>query len=251
MTNISRRKIILGFIGILFVALAVWGGLWATYARPPLPEAVAALQSDEVIVVTAGPWLTFTPTQTAVDTGFIFYPGGRIDPRAYAGLLRTIAENGYLVVVPTMPINMAIFDVNVADEIIAAHPEIEQWVIGGHSVGGTSAALYVAAHPDQMDGLAIWSSYPADNSDISSLDIPVVLLYGGNELGVTDESVGTRKHLLPPDALYVRIEGGDHHQFGAYQLGAEANLATISREAQHAQILAAMLELLNAAAQRQ
>ncbi len=251
MANISRKKIILVFSGILFAGLAVWGALWATYARPPLPEAVAALQSDEVITVTTAPWLTFTPAQTAAGTGFIFYPGGRVDPQGYAGLMRTIAENGYLVVVPTMPINMAIFNVNVANEIIAAHPEIAQWVIGGHSVGGTSATLYVAAHPDQMAGLAIWSSYPADKSDISSLDISVILLYGGNELDVTDESVGARKHLLPPDTLYIKIEGGDHHQFGAYQLTTEADLATVSRAAQHAQITAAMLELLNAAAPRE
>lgn len=251
MTNISRKKIILGFLGVLLVGLAVWGGLWAAYARPPLPEAVAALQSDETVVVTAAPWLTFTPTQTAVNTGFIFYPGGRVDPRAYAGLMRTIAENGYLVVAPTMPINMAIFNVNAANEIIAAYPEIERWVIGGHSVGGTSAALYVAAHPDQMAGLAIWSSYPADNGDISGLEIPVILLYGGNEIRVTDESVAARKHLLPPDTLYIKIEGGDHHQFGAYELTTEADLATVSRQIQQAQILAATLELLNSAAPRE
>jgi hypothetical protein len=72
-------------------------------------------------------------------------------------------------------------------------------------------------------------------------------MYGGNETGVTDESVGARKHLLPPDTRYIKIAGGDHHQFGAYQLTTEENLATVSREEQHAQILAAMLELLQSA----
>jgi len=72
----------------------------------------------------------------------------------------------------------------------------------------------------------------------------VVLMYGGNEIGVTDESVGIRKHLLPPGTRYIKIEGGDHHQFGSYQLTTEENLATISREDQHEQILSAMFELL-------
>ena len=234
---------------LLFVsALAVFivsGASWATYARPPLPEAVAATQSDDLVAVTDSPWLTFTPMQTAPETGFIFYPGGRIDPRGYSTLMRAIAEKGYLVVVPTMPINMAIFDSNAADEIIAAHSEIEHWVIGGHSVGGTSAALYVSARPEQIDGLAIWSSYPADNSNLSSLDIPAIVMYGGNETRVTDESVGARKYLLPPDATYIKIEGGDHHQFGAYELTSkDENLATTSRAEQHAQILSAMFELL-------
>lgn len=147
-------------------------------------------------------------------------------------------------VVPKMPLNMAVFDVNIADEIIAAHPEITQWVIGGHSVGGTAAAQYTFSHPEQIAGLAIWSSYPADGSDISNLSIPVILMYGGNETGVTDESVGVRKHLLPLNTVYIKIEGGDHHQFCSYRLTTEENLATISREEQHAQILAAMFELL-------
>ncbi len=248
MGEFSRKKVVWGVVAVVVLGFAFWGIQWATFARPPLPEAVAALSSDALVTVSDAPWLTFTPMQTALDTGFIFYPGGRVDPQAYAGLMRTIAEAGYLVVVPSMPINMAIFNPNVANDIIAAHPEIAQWVIGGHSVGGTSAALYVASNPDQAAGLAIWSSYPADNADISDRDLPVILLYGSNEIRVTDESVGARKHLLPPHTLYIKIEGGDHHQFGAYQLTSEADLATISREAQHAQILAATLDLLQAVA---
>jgi hypothetical protein len=249
MNKFSRKKIAWGAVGVVLLGFAVWGIQWAAFARPPLPEATGALSSDNLVTVGDTPWLTFTPTETAANTGFIFYPGGRVDPRAYAGLMRTIAEAGYLVVVPAMPINMAIFNPNAANGIIAAHPEIERWAIGGHSVGGTSAALYVSNNPGQVAGLAIWSSYPADNSDISNEDIPVILLYGGNELRVTDESVGDRQHLLPPHTRYIKIEGGDHHQFGAYQLTSEPDLATISREAQHNQILGATLDLLQTVAQ--
>lgn len=251
MLKVFRKKIVWVFVGIILLGFCVWGIQWVTYARPPLPAAVAALESDALVTVNATPWLTFTPVRTVPAMGFIFYPGGRVDPRAYAGMMRTIAEDGYLVVIPSMPINMAIFNPNIANEIIAAHPEIHQWVIGGHSVGGTAAALYVSANAQQMAGLAIWSSYPSDNGDISDLDLPVILLYGSNEIRVTDESVGTRKHLLPPHTLYVKIEGGDHHQFGAYQLTREDHLATISREAQHAQILATTLDLLQAVAEGQ
>lgn len=244
----SQKKMLAGLIAIALVGFGIWGVQWATFARPPLPEAIEATRNDNLVTVTDAPWLTFTPKQAALDTGFIFYPGGRIDPRGYSTLIRAIAEKGYLVVVPTMPINMAIFNSNIADEIIAAHSEISRWVIGGHSVGGTAAALYTFEHPGQIAGLAIWSSYPADNSDLSNLNIPVILMYGGNETGVTDESVIARKHLLPPDTRYIKIEGGDHHQFGSYQLTTEENLATISREAQHEHILSAMFELLQSIA---
>ncbi|MBI5294694.1 MAG: alpha/beta hydrolase [Chloroflexi bacterium] len=244
MSNVSAKKIVLSLIGIILSGILIWGIQWATFARPPLPQAVAAAQSDDLVTVTDTPWLTFTPTQGAVKTGFIFYPGGRINPLGYSDLMRAIAEKGYLVVVSTMPINMAIFNSNIADEIIAAHPEVDHWVIGGHSVGGTAAAMYTSAHPERIAGLAIWSSYPADSSDLSSLNIPALLMYGGNETDVTDESVGTRKHLLPPNTVYIKIKGGDHHQFGSYRLTTEENMATISREVQHEQILSAMLQLL-------
>jgi hypothetical protein len=106
------------------------------------------------------------------------------------------------------------------------------------------AAQYTANHPGSIDGLAIWASYPADSTDISGLDIPVVSIYGSRELRVNDASVGERKHLLPDDTRYVRIEGGDHHQFGSYKINPNDHLATISRASQHEQILQATLEVL-------
>jgi pimeloyl-ACP methyl ester carboxylesterase len=244
-----KRILVFIFLGVV-VALALFGANYLRYERQPLPQASAALESNQAVSVTRTPWLTFTPAGPAPVTGFIFYPGGRISYLGYSDLMRAIAEKGYLVVVPKMPLNMAVLDANIADEIIAAHPEIQHWVIGGHSVGGTAAAQYTFSHPGEIAGLAIWSSYPADGSDISGLDIPVLLMYGGNETGVTNESIAVRKHLLPPDTRYFKIEGGDHHQFGSYVLTTEENLATISREEQHAQILAAMLELLQSINER-
>lgn len=83
-----------GLIGIGLAGLLLWGVQWATYARPPLPEALEALQSDDFVTITDTPWLTFTPKQDSPDTGFIFYPGGRIDPRGYSDLMRAISEKG-------------------------------------------------------------------------------------------------------------------------------------------------------------
>jgi len=236
-------------LAVVIIGALIWGIQWATFARPPLPEAMAALESDAFVTITQEPWLTFSPSDNTPNTGFIFYPGGRVDPQAYSSLMNAIASEGYLVVVPEMPINMAVFDSNAADEIISFYSEIERWVIGGHSVGGTAAAMYTDKHPDTIDGLAIWASYPADSTDISDLDIPVLSIYGSRELTVNDTSVGERKHLLPEDTLYVRIEGGDHHQFGSYEINPEDHLATTSRASQHEQIIEATLALLLEASQ--
>ena len=50
--------------------------------------------------------------------------------------------------------------------------------------------------------------------------------------------------LLPAATVWVPIEGGNHAQFGWYGPQSDADVATISREEQQAQIIAATLALL-------
>lgn len=241
-----RSKVILKVgVLLLLVVLGAVGIPWITYERPLLAGAADALNSDTRVTVTQRPWLAFTPTQGNPVVGFIFYPGGRIAHDGYAPLMRSIASEGYLVIVPDMPLNIAAFRPNIADKIIDTYPGIARWVIGGHSVGGAMAAQYTHTHSEATDGLAIWASYPPDKADLSDLSLPVVLIYGSRETRVTDEAVADRRHLLPADTVYVRIEGGDHHQFGSYEIPPEDHLATVSREVQHEQVVRATLDLLN------
>jgi hypothetical protein len=81
-------------------------------------------------------------------------------------------------------------------------------------------------------------------ADFTSLGSPVTLIYGSRETRVTDSSVAEREYLLPADTIYVRIEGGDHHQFGSYEIDPEDHRATISRDSQQQQIIQATLSLL-------
>jgi predicted esterase len=240
----TRKQMGLLILLLLVAALGFLGIQWLTAERRPQPEAVEALRSDGLVKVTQEPWLTFTPAEDIPNTGFIFYPGGRIDPRGYAPLLRAIASEGYLVIVPEMPLNIAAFHPHLADEIIAHYPDIVRWVIGGHSVGGTMAAQYTSTHRESIDGLVIWASYPADNADLSGFDLPVALIYGSRDPRVNDSSVMERQHLLPDDTVYIRIDGGDHHQFGTYEINPEDHHATISRDSQQQQIIQATSSLL-------
>jgi predicted esterase len=249
MPTLSPKRIGLFSLALLIVVSGFFVVRWATFARPPLPEAVEALEGDDLVTVTDRPWLTFSPIAVTPETGFIFYPGGRIRPRGYAPLMKAIASAGVLVVVPEMPINMAPFRPNVADEIMAAYPEIRHWVIGGHSVGGTMAAQYANAHRDAISGLAIWASYPADNADLADAGIPVALIYGSHDPRVNDASVAGRQHLLPAQTRYVRIEGGDHHQFGSYEIKPQEHHATIDRAAQQEKIIEQTLSLIEAASE--
>ncbi|MCB0120849.1 MAG: hypothetical protein KDE58_01335, partial [Caldilineaceae bacterium] len=109
--RLSTRGKITYIVTVILISLVVAGigfAWWAAQAAEPMPEALAALVSDDQVTVDYTVWLTFTPTAQAPTSGFIFYPGGRVDPRAYAPAAHAIAAAGYLVVIVPMPLNLAV-----------------------------------------------------------------------------------------------------------------------------------------------
>jgi len=215
-----------------------------------MPEALAALESDDLVRVETGPWLVFEPAQSAPDTGLILYPGGRVDYRSYSPTARAIAALGYLVVIPRMPLNLAVFSPDTAEDIIAAYPQIEHWAIGGHSLGGSMAANYAYKNPSEIAGLILWASYPASSDDLSEFDFPVASIYATLDGLATEEDVLASRPLLPIDTAWAAIEGGNHAQFGWYGEQPGDSNATISRAEQQNRVIEASLDLLRIVANR-
>ena len=141
------KWVLIGVVAVVLLALAGFT-IWAYTPLGPMPQALAAMQSDDQVQVEGGDWLTFRPTGSQPDTGLIIYPGGRVDYRSYAPLAHEIARQGYTAVIVPMPFNLAVFGAGRASDVIAAHPEIRHWAIGGHSLGGAMAANYINGHPD-------------------------------------------------------------------------------------------------------
>ena len=241
------RKILIGvLIGVMVLTALGVGGflLWASDSHAPMPEALASLESDQDVQVELEPWITFTPAGEQPNQGFIFYPGGLVEPEAYAPSARAIAQAGYLVVITPMPLNLAVLNPGAASDVIAAHPEIANWGIGGHSLGGSMAASFASQNPDTINGLALWASYPADSSDLSAQPIAVTSIYGTLDGVATPDQVLAAKPLLPVDTAWVPIEGGNHAQFGWYGPQQGDHPATISRAEQQRQVVRATVNLL-------
>ncbi len=232
---------------ILLVALLVGGAgfaAWAYTPLGPLPEATTALRSDAAVQVTSAPWLTFVPAARQPTTGFIFYPGGRVDARSYAPAARAITAQGYLAVIVPVPFNLAVFRPAAAEAVIAAHPEVEQWAIGGHSLGGAMAANFAYTHPDAVQGLVLWAAYPAGNNSLAGRRLATVSIYGTQDGLATRAKIAASRPLLPADTQFVPIEGGNHAQMGWYGPQGGDGVASISREAQQAQVVDATVALL-------
>lgn len=241
----------IGITLLAFIVLSTIGGCIAFSVlngrNAAQPAAEAAMTPDATVVATDGDWDTFSPSTGTPDTGFIIYPGGLVDPMAYAPIARAIAAEGYFVVLDSAPLNLAVIDPDAAADIIAAYPDIQAWAVGGHSLGGAMAADFTFKNPDASDGLALWAAYPAENADLSDRDdLEVVSIYGTNDGLATLEDIEASKSRLPADTVFVAIEGGNHTQFGSYGTGLQNgdNPADISAEEQQAQIVDATVAML-------
>lgn len=164
------------------------------------------------------------------EAGFIFYPGGKVEYTSYEPLMKACAEKGITCVLVEMPLNLAVFDINAADGIKEQFPEIKNWYIGGHSLGGSMAASYLADNQDDFKGLILLGSYSTE--DFSSSDIDVLSVYGSEDNVLNREKYEENKNNLPDDFTEFVIEGGCHAYFGMYGEQDGDGVATITNDEQ-------------------
>jgi pimeloyl-ACP methyl ester carboxylesterase len=233
--------------GVLLFTGVILFIVWGLTPLGPAPEALAALESNAMMTISdQGDFITFTPAGHAPITGFIFYPGGHVDYRSYAPVAQRIAARGYLVALVKMPLSLAVFGVDRADGVIASHPGIRYWVIGGHSLGGSMAASYAKAHQVSIQGVAFWASYPPEGDDLSSTDLKGLSTYGSEDQVLDMENYRATLPLLPPGSIRQVIQGGNHAQFGDYGPQPGDGTATISAADQQAQAADLTARLLRA-----
>jgi len=180
-------------------------------------------------------------------TGLVFYPGAKVDPRAYSRLLRPLAEAGYTVVVVKFPYNLAVFGIDAADSVNGDDDGIDRWIVGGHSLGGAMAASYAGDTRGELAGLLLWAAYPAPGiSGSEGFDgLDVTSVYGTEDQLATVADIEQSRSQLPADTTFVPVEGGIHAYFGDYGSQSGDGTAAISREDAQQQILDATLEQLD------
>lgn len=165
--------------------------------------------------------------------GVIFYPGGKVQYEAYVPLLEACAENGILCVMPKMPGNLAVLNMNAAAGIQEEYPQISNWYLAGHSLGGAMAANYIAAHTDAYSGLILLAAY--STKDLSQSDLHVLTIYGSEDGVLNMGKLKQTRSNLPEDANEFIIKGGCHSYFGSYGDQDGDGIPTITRESQISQ----------------
>jgi hypothetical protein len=244
----ARLRLILAVPALLLSALLVAA---VAYARPytATPVALAALFPDETVRVRDRiTWYEMSPiredqagNEILPTTGLVFVPGARVDPRAYAHVLRPLVDDGFFVAVLKEPLGFSILDPDHPEFVLGLHPDITYWAVAGHSLGGTTAAAFADAN-DRVDGLVLFAGYPA--SRMERTDLKVVSVFGSADGVVGPADIEQSKADLPAGTTYVEVPGASHSWFGDYGEQAGDNPGQGDRAASQAAMAEAARTLL-------
>lgn len=203
-------------VGVSLAVLSAIVGGYAIWLSFPQRATEAELQRAEQAV-----GVNFRETSRAIvvappefKTAILMYPGARVEAKAYAYKMTAIAQRGIAVVIVKPFLNFAILDmVNVSD-YKKELPNVQDWYIAGHSLGGVKACGEAAAKPEEYDGLVLFGSYC--NANIAQVDLKVLSIGGENDALSTPTEIDANKSLLPAGASFVTIAGMNHASFGDY-----------------------------------
>lgn len=237
-------------IRIVWISFGILFFLWManSYRAQGIDKTI--LESDSIVKVEGtNRLIALTPNLNHQTRGFIFLPGGFVQPEAYVPMLRVIAEQGYPVFIVKLPLGSAPFESQEKDvmtqvlSIIENETSIRGWFVGGHSRGAAIASRIARLHDDLFDGLIlIGTSHPKEMAfDLSNTTLAVTKIYASNDGLASVDEVEANSVYLPADTKWVLIEGGNHSQFGYMGNLLGDNIATISREKQQKLTVEAIL----------
>lgn len=208
----TRWKVFIGFLALVLIATSAFFIYVSDYYHADQSALNVAISKSEVEISNRNGALEFDPGNA--DTAIIFYPGGKVEYTAYEPLMIKIAQKGILCILPKMPFNLAVFDIDAADQYLSDYPDIQHWYVGGHSLGGSMAARYASTNSETMEGFILLASY--STSDVSASNMKVLSIYGTNDGVLNKKSYEKNKRNLPSNMTELVLEGGNHAGFGCY-----------------------------------
>ena len=236
--NAIRIMVIVSILALGFFA-------WTLYANDYYQAEAAAKKAlqgtNDVKVEEKENYYIFYDKEAELEKGIVFYPGGKVDEKAYAPILLALAEEGYEVYLVKMPAKLAILGMNAAEDIMEKASHIQEWTMMGHSLGGAMAASFSVSHDVQVDKLVLLAAYSTE--DLSEKEIDVYSFYGTEDKVLNMEKYEEYRENLPKDVVEEVIEGANHANYAHYGAQDGDGEATITREEQQECVLDVFLNV--------
>ena len=232
--NVKKKKdkwLLILLTGLVLITLFAIVAIYLGKVYKADTEAIYEYNTENVVDVEMQEFedgtIAYRPIdESKIKAGFVFYPGGQVEYTSYEPLLKKCAQEGIVCILIKMPQNLAIFGMNKGVNATKLFPEITDWYIGGHSLGGVMAASCASLHKDMFKGVILLGAYSI--TDIS--DFEVISIYGSEDGVLNRNKYNDNKNNLP-DGCHYEINGGNHAYFGMYNKGKQENdgEAAISR----------------------
>lgn len=228
----------------LIVIVAIASTVYVNDYYHGTPNAYDAMESNASVTVEENnDYVSFTPS-VSTDKGILFFQGGKVDHIAYAPYMQDFANEGYLSLLVISPFRLAMFGTNAAKNAMYAFPEIDEWTVIGHSLGGVIGSNFAFENSEKVTSMVFLASYPL--SDFNQIDTRVLSITASEDSVLNQNSFDEAETKLNPDlTTYVEISGGNHGQFGDYGVQAGDGVATISPQEQRTQVVNAVIDWLN------
>ncbi len=238
----KAKKIVVALAVVLMLCLGGFFVYTLDFYAADYDDAIEALAGTEGLKIYSEENMVIFKSQNPV-AGFVFYPGGKVQSTAYSPLARQLAENDILCIITSMPFNLAVFDIKAAEMPMEVFADIDNWYIGGHSLGGSMAAAFAAANTDKISGLALLASY--STADLSDSNIDVLSVYGSEDGVLNMEKYNEYRTNLPRNTVEIVIDGGNHRQFGSYGRQEGDGTPLVSADEQLRQTVSGILDMIN------
>lgn len=158
--------------------------------------------------------LLFEPVDNSYRDCIIFYPGGKVEYSAYGNLMLDISKKDVTCLLMKMPFNLAIFDINKANDYDDFLNQYDNVYLAGHSLGGVSAAMCLSDNVDKFKGLVLLGAY--STKDLSDTNLKILSIYGEFDEVLNRDKYKECLLNLPINYEEHIIEGGCHAYFGNY-----------------------------------
>ena len=182
------------------------------HALPVMQETLSAAGEETAAEQAGKKWITYGDPECG--RGLVFYPGAKVEEEAYGPLLREIAGQDFFCVLVRMPGRLAVLNSGAAAQVMEAYPDMEEWYLGGHSLGGAMAASFAASgQEEKMKGLVLLAAYAPKPLP---KELAVLSIYGSRDGVLNREKYEEYRDNLPEGSVEYVIEGGNHAGFGWY-----------------------------------